>query len=77
MDSTNQETEHKLQLRNLTAADYQDVKEIMDLVYPDKMGAWDKNEFHTLITRFPEGQICVEDKGKVVAAALSIIVNSE
>ncbi|MFP4452565.1 MAG: GNAT family N-acetyltransferase [Desulfobacterales bacterium] len=77
MDSANQETEHKLQLRNLAAADYKDVKEIMDLVYPDKMGAWDKSEFHTLITRFPEGQICIEDKGKVVAAALSIIVASE
>ena len=63
MDTTSQESEHKLQVRNLTTDDYRDVKEIMDLVYPDQMGAWDRSEFHTLIHRFPEGQICIEDKG--------------
>lgn len=77
MDTSGQTSEHKLQLRNLATTDYQDVKEIMERVYPDKMGAWDRSEFHTLIHRFPEGQICIEDKGKVVAAALAIIVNAD
>ncbi|MBD3309025.1 GNAT family N-acetyltransferase [candidate division KSB3 bacterium] len=79
MDSTTDATlqsEHKLQLRNLTSADYADVKEMMNLVYPASMGgAWAVEEFHSQISQFPEGQICIEDNGKVVAAALSLIID--
>ena len=34
-------------------------------------------EYHALIDNFPEGQMCIEDKGNVVAAAHAIIVNAE
>ncbi|MGM0452106.1 MAG: GNAT family N-acetyltransferase [Thermodesulfobacteriota bacterium] len=70
-----QHSEHKLSLRSLTHSDYEDIREIMELVYPG-MGAWDRSEFTDLIDRFPEGQICIEDKGKVISAALAIMVNS-
>ncbi len=76
-DSGNNKYEHKLKLRNLRLSDYNDVKEIMELVYPSMGGAWDFDEFSALIERFSEGQICIEDKGKVVAAALSLIVNHD
>ncbi|NLC27482.1 MAG: GNAT family N-acetyltransferase [Campylobacteraceae bacterium] len=64
----------KLILRNLTLNDYSDIKAIMDKVYPN-LGGWTKKEFAAQIKRFPEGQICIEDDGRVVAAAQSLIVN--
>ena len=66
---------HHLELRTLKISDYADVKEIMDLVYPTMQGAWLKDTFKMHLSRFPEGQICIEDNGKVVAVAQSIIVD--
>lgn len=67
-------SKHRLELRNLQPDDYADIKEIMELAYPNFGGSWSENEFRSQLTRFPEGQICIEDNGKVVAAALSLIV---
>lgn len=68
--------EHRLQLRPLRASDYDDIKEIMDRVYKGGLqGAWTPEQFRSQLERFPEGQICVEDNGKVLAAALSLVVD--
>jgi len=67
--------EHRLRLRNLRLDDYDDVREIMDLVYPHMGGAWERDQFAAQINRFPEGQICIEDAGKVVAGAITLIVD--
>ncbi|MGD8430177.1 MAG: GNAT family N-acetyltransferase [Ectothiorhodospiraceae bacterium] len=67
--------EHHLRLRNLRLSDYADVKRIMDQVYPTLGGAWTRKQYAAQINRFPEGQICVEDNGRVVAAAISMIVD--
>ncbi|MCC5814928.1 MAG: GNAT family N-acetyltransferase [Leptospira sp.] len=67
---------HKLEIRNTRISDYDDIKEIMDYVYSkDFGGAWTKEEFETQVNLFPEGQISIEDNGKVVAAAISMIVD--
>lgn len=67
---------HRLSLRATQLADYDDIKEIMDLVYPGSLGgAWRKDQFSSQVARFPEGQLCIEDNGKVVAAAISLIVH--
>ena len=71
-----EQTEYKLKLRGLTRQDYPQIKRIMDLVYSGMGGAWQDHEYRALITHFPEGQICIEDKGTVVAAALTILVNA-
>ncbi|MBE8397891.1 hydrolase, partial [Leptospira borgpetersenii serovar Hardjo-bovis] len=68
------QSEHRIVMRSLTLDDYADVKEIMDIVFPEFDGAWKKNQFVSQITKFPEGQICIEDNGKVVGAAISQIV---
>ncbi|MGV6807665.1 MAG: bifunctional GNAT family N-acetyltransferase/carbon-nitrogen hydrolase family protein [bacterium] len=70
-----EESEHKLDLRNLDLDDYDDIKELMDAVYPGLGGAWPKKKFKSQISQFPEGQICIEDRGKVVAAAFSVVVD--
>ena len=67
--------QHRLKLRNLRLSDYSDVEEIMEAVYPNMDGAWSREQFASQIARFPEGQICIEDNGKVVAATISLIVD--
>ncbi|MDP3838865.1 MAG: GNAT family N-acetyltransferase, partial [Methylococcales bacterium] len=66
---------HKLDLRNLTAEDYDNLAVLMEHVYDNLGGAWKKEQYMSQITRFPEGQIVIEDNGVMVAAALSMIVN--
>lgn len=67
--------EHRLLLRNLRLEDYDGVKAIMDVVYKDFGGAWPRHKFQGMLRTFPEGQICIEDHGRVVAAAFSVIVD--
>lgn len=68
-------TETRLNLRVITPEDYPALAAIMDTVYPDIGGAWPKATIQALINAFPDGQICIEDNGKLVAAALTIKVN--
>jgi predicted amidohydrolase/GNAT superfamily N-acetyltransferase len=67
--------EHKLNLRNITMADYEQIREIMEMVYSNAGGAYTKKELKSMLKHFPEGQICIEDNGKLVAAAFSLIVD--
>lgn len=71
------ESEHKLNLRQLTFDDYHDLKAIMDKVYPVMGGTFvlPEKKFRAQLNVFPEGQICIEDHGVVVAAAFAIIVD--
>lgn len=54
--------------------DFEDIRDVMTVVYPG-MVPWRREELRALLAKFPEGQICIEDQGRVVAAALSIIVD--
>jgi predicted amidohydrolase/ribosomal protein S18 acetylase RimI-like enzyme len=72
--NTQEQEEHLLKLRNLTLEDYPDVRRIMEAVYP-AMGPWTREQFAAQVSRFPEGQICIEDNGQVVAGAITLIVN--
>jgi len=71
------EPEHKLNLRHLNVDDLPDLKKLMDDVYPELGGAWPKRKFLSQLKIFPEGQICIEDHGVVIAAAFSVIVDYE
>jgi len=66
---------HKLVLRQLRRGDFKAIHAIMEKVYSNMEGAWSQDEYNTLLKKFPEGQICIEDNGQVVAAALAIIVD--
>lgn len=70
-----EENETHLILRVIEQEDYAQVAELMDLVYADIGGAWPKETIQALIKAFPDGQICIEDNGKIVAAALTIKVD--
>jgi len=70
-----EESEHKLALRHLTEADYNDVKELWDAIYAGLNTGYPEKKFRAQLKAFPEGQICIEDHGKVVAAAFSVVVD--
>lgn len=61
-----------LKLRNLNANDYPQVAQLMEEIYSDIGGAWSQSSLLALITDFPEGQIAIEDNGKIIAVALTV-----
>ncbi len=63
-----------LNLRNLTLDDYDQLQSLMDQIYVDIGGAWPRETIKTLIEQFPDGQICIEDNGQLVAVALTVCV---
>ncbi|MFZ5629625.1 MAG: GNAT family N-acetyltransferase [Spirochaetota bacterium] len=65
---------HKLVLRALRTDDYVFIREITAKVYENSGGAWRQEQFDSMLARFPEGQLCIEDKGRVIACAFSLVV---
>jgi predicted amidohydrolase/GNAT superfamily N-acetyltransferase len=66
----------KIELRNLYFEDYFQLKEAMIEAYAGIGGDyWQLDDIKKLLDLFPEGQLCVLVDGKVVASALSIIVD--
>lgn len=65
----------KLSLRTIEAGDYPELAQLMDLVFHDVGGSWPRMTIMDLIHQFPDGQICIEDNGKIVGAALTIKVD--
>ena len=70
--STEKPHDLQLKLRNLELDDLEQLETLMDVVYQDLGGSWPKESLSRLIDEFPEGQIVIEDRGKVVAAALAV-----
>lgn len=64
-----------LTLRNLTPDDYPQLETLMDAVYHDIGGAWSQHTIETLIASFPDGQIAIEDDGRLVGIALTVRVD--
>jgi predicted amidohydrolase/GNAT superfamily N-acetyltransferase len=65
----------KVEVKQLKVEYYDDLKASMIRAY-EKWGAyWSKQSIEKLVDIFPEGQICVLADGKIVGAALSIIVS--
>ncbi len=70
------ESEFVVNLRNLRLDDYKDVVEAYNYAYNSiDDPPWEYSHIKKLLDIFPEGQVCVEVNDKVVACALSIIVN--
>ncbi|MGO1297977.1 MAG: GNAT family N-acetyltransferase, partial [Vibrio sp.] len=65
----------RLTLRVIDKKDYPQLAELMNLVFPDVGGAWPRMTILDLIHQYPDGQICIEDDGRLVGAALTIKVD--
>ncbi|MFO8022325.1 MAG: GNAT family N-acetyltransferase, partial [Perlabentimonas sp.] len=69
-------TDIRVNLRHLEIEDYLHLKEAMQKAYSESDGLhWKIEEIRNLLTLFPDGQLCIEVNGVVVACALSIIVD--
>ncbi|MHB8767063.1 MAG: GNAT family N-acetyltransferase, partial [Deferrisomatales bacterium] len=68
-------TDHRLELRNLVPTDYPALREVMARAYPPEITPWTQEQFEAQLAAFPEGQICIEDRGRIAAVALSLIVD--
>lgn len=68
--------EPKILLRTLEVDDYAALRESMKEAYAGSGNEpWTRREIQTLIRKFPDGQLCIEMDDKVVATALSLIVD--
>ncbi len=65
-----------IELRHLCIEDYVGLKNSADKAYEKTgLGTWHEKEIQKLLDIFPEGQLCITLNGKVVASALSLIIN--
>jgi len=70
------ESNLKVIVRNLKLKDYRDLREAMHRAYADiEDPPWREKDIRKLLRVFPEGQLCIEVNGQVVASALSLIVD--
>lgn len=68
-------TYEKVELQYLRRDQYQELYELMLTCYPNvENPAWEQTHVHTLINRFPEGQVVVMVDGVMAAASLSILI---
>lgn len=68
--------EIKIELRNLKLEDYLGLKQSMMEAYPGWVGGyWEKRDIKKLLSKFPEGQLCVVVNDVIAGCALSLIVD--
>jgi ribosomal protein S18 acetylase RimI-like enzyme len=66
--------EKKIKLRQLNLGDYEAVIELQQKCFPG-MKTWTKEQFESLVSVFPEGQLCVLLGKKIIASCNSLIVD--
>lgn len=66
--------ERRVKVRQLGLADYDAVVELQRLCFP-KMKPWSTDQFASMLSVFPEGQLCVEVDGRVVASSSSLMLD--
>ncbi len=65
----------KITLERIKPADHDDVRELMKKCYPKIQDpTWSHKELKKLTAIFPDGQVVIKVDGKIVACALSIII---
>lgn len=67
----------QLEICNLSMDHYLEIKKLMDMIYHDIGGAWEKETIAKLIKDFPEGQIGIIDNGLLAGMALTVQVDYE
>ncbi|MEZ5988409.1 MAG: GNAT family N-acetyltransferase [Planctomycetota bacterium] len=74
MEIDTSEFETRINVRGLRREDYGDLIDLQRLCFP-RMEEWTREEFESQLSLFPEGQICVELEGRLVASSSSLIVD--
>ncbi len=66
--------EKKIELRNITKDDFQEVLQLQKKCFPN-MEPWKIVQLESHLEIFPEGQFCVEYEGQIIGSCSSLIVN--
>lgn len=66
----------KIKLRKIVMADYLQITALQLSCFPG-MKPWSESQFNSLLTIFPEGQICIQYGKKIIASSSSLVINSE
>jgi predicted amidohydrolase/ribosomal protein S18 acetylase RimI-like enzyme len=72
--STLKSFEKKVRVRRLRKSDFDQVVQLQQTCFPG-MSPWTKDQFESQLSTFPEGQICVDVDGRVVASSSSLMVD--
>jgi predicted amidohydrolase/ribosomal protein S18 acetylase RimI-like enzyme len=67
------EFERVVRVRPLALADHAALVALQGRCFPG-MAPWSQDQFESLLAHFPEGQLCVEYEGEIVASSSSLIV---
>lgn len=65
--------EWKIVVRQLTIDDYDALIEMANLCFPG-MNSWSREQIESQLEVFPEGQLCIEIDGRLVASSSSLIL---
>lgn len=68
--------EKRIQLRRMTIEDYPALVEMQGLCFPG-MAPWSEAQIRSQIEIFPQGQLCLESNGRLVASSNSLVVESD
>ncbi|MFG0273708.1 MAG: GNAT family N-acetyltransferase [Phycisphaerales bacterium] len=68
------EFETHLVVRPLTIDDFDRLIELQKRCFPG-MGTWSRDQIESQLSTFPEGQVCIEYDGEIVASSSSLIVD--
>ena len=66
--------EKKIRLRQLALEDHDDLVAMQQRCFPG-MVPWGRDQIESQLATFPEGQLCIEYKGRVVASSSSLVVD--
>ncbi|MBM4161032.1 MAG: GNAT family N-acetyltransferase [Ignavibacteria bacterium] len=66
--------EKKIVLRQVTMEDYDQIVQLQLKCFPG-MKPWTKEQLESQLRIFPEGQICIEYEGRIVASSSSLILD--
>lgn len=76
MKQTKEAIEQRILVRPIRIEDYDAIRDMAVKCFPG-MQPWKKEQIESQLSIFPEGQICVELDGKIVASSSSLIVEFE
>lgn len=71
-------TIENIELAYLNANDYQALKDLMQVAYPDMKDLhWKKHEIEKLVSLFPEGQVVLKVNGELAGCALAVLQDDD
>ncbi|MDQ1296026.1 MAG: hypothetical protein QG611_4 [Bacteroidota bacterium] len=74
-DNNNGSILKKIKVRLITQGDYEKVVQLQLRCFQN-MKPWKKEQFNKIIETYPDGQVCIDYGGKIIASSCSLIIDS-